>query len=199
MNNLYTNYFNGSRILRFAWVLWIMCFLLFVMFSVISITKNAILKTNTVDNIQSSVGLLPDDSFYKLKVLRNKIAEKIIIDRVKKIEFDLLMADKTILASKLLMEKGKNDLAAETALKGENYYSMLVQAYNIALIRQNKIPDWLDKKITQSAVIHQKIFKDLEKKSDEKNKKTFQVVTEFSKINYNFIVGLRNPKNVKKQ
>ncbi len=199
MNNLFTNYFNGSGILRIAWVLWIMCFLLFVMFSVISTAKNAILKMNTVDYIQSSVGLLPDNRLYKLKVLRNKIAEKIIIDQVKKIEFNLLMADKTIIASRLLMEKGKNDLAAETALKGENYYSMLVQAYNNALIRQNKIPDWLDKKITQSAVMHQKIFVDLEKKSDEKNKKTFQVVTQFSKINYDFIVGLRNTKNVKKQ
>lgn len=194
MNNLYTNYFNGSRILRFAWVLWIICFLLFLMFSVISITKNAILKTNTVDNIQSSVGLLPDDRFYKLKVLRNKIAEKMIIGNVKKIEFDLLMADKTIYASKLLAEKGKVDLAKETALKGEHYYSMLVQEYNKALLSHEQIPSWLDRKITLAAIKHQEVFKQLEDTVTGEDKKTFQIVSKFSKINYDFIVGLRNPK-----
>lgn len=139
-------------------------------------------------------GILPDNRLYKLKVLRNKIIAKIIINPVKRVEFDLLMADKTIYASKLLMEKGKIDLSKETVLKGENYYSMLVQDYNKALLSHEQIPPWLDRKITLAAIKHQEVFKQLEDTVTGENKKTFQIVSKFSTINYDFIVGLRNPK-----
>lgn len=139
-------------------------------------------------------GILPDHPFYKIKVLRNKIIERLIIDPAKKIEFDLLMADKTIYASKFLLDKGEIVLAKDTALKGENYYSILVQDYNKALLNGRKIPSSLDRKITLAAIKHQEIFKELEGKANEEGKKTFQIVRHFSKINYQFIVGLRNPK-----
>lgn len=140
-------------------------------------------------------GILPDNKLlYKVKVLRNKIIGKIIIEPVKKVEFDLLMADKTIYASKLLMEKGKIDLSKETALKGENYYSMLVQDYNMALIQNKKIPASLDNKVTLAAIKHQEIFMELENKVKGEDKKVFQIVGKFSKINYDFIVDFRNRK-----
>ena len=139
-------------------------------------------------------GILPDNRLYKLKVLRNKIIYKMIISPVKKVEFDLLMADKTIYASKLLIDKDEIVLAKETALKGENYYSMLVQDYNHALLDGKKIPFLLDRKITSAAVKHQEIFKQIESVVHGKDKETFQIVDKFSKINYQFIVGLRNPK-----
>jgi len=139
-------------------------------------------------------GILPDNRLYKLKVLRNKIIYKMIISPVKKVEFDLLMADKTIYASKLLIDKDEIVLAKETALKGENYYSMLVQDYNHALLDGKKIPSLLDRKITSAAVKHQEIFKQIESVVHGKDKETFQIVDKFSKINYQFIVGLRNPK-----
>ncbi|MDO8659056.1 MAG: DUF5667 domain-containing protein [Candidatus Parcubacteria bacterium] len=151
-------------------------------------------KVLAVDYSLAWPGILPDNRLYKLKVLRNKIIYKMIINPVKKVEFDLLMADKTIYASKLLMEKGKVDLSKETALKGENYYSMLVQDYNKALLSHKQIPLWLDGKITLAAIKHQKVFKQLGDTVTGENKKTFQIVSKFSKINYDFIVGLRNPK-----
>lgn len=140
-------------------------------------------------------GILPDNRlFYKLKVLRNKIIYKMIINPVKKVEFDLLMADKTIYASKLLFDKGEINLAKETVLKGENYYSILVQDYNRALLKGGRIPFSLDSKITLAVVKHQEVFKEMEDKVKEKDKETFQVVDNFSKINYQFIAGLRIPK-----
>ena len=139
-------------------------------------------------------GILPDNRLYKLKVLRNKIIYKIIINPVKKVEFDLLMADKTIYASKLLVDKGEIVLAKDTALKAENYYSMLVQDYNNALLAGKKIPQDLDRKITLAVMKHQEVFKNLESKVTGEDKKTFQIVDNFSKINYDFIVGLRNPR-----
>lgn len=139
-------------------------------------------------------GILPDNRLYKLKVLRNKIIYKMIINPVKKVEFDLLMADKTIYASKLLVDKGEIVLAKDTALKGENYYSMLVQDYNHALLKDKEIPSLLDSKITLAAIKHQEIFTDLEGRVSGEDKKTFQIVDNFSKINYQFIQGLRTPK-----
>lgn len=139
-------------------------------------------------------GILPDNRLYKLKVLRNKIIERIIQNPVKKIEFDLLMADKTIYASKLLIDKGEIILAKDTALKGENYYSILVQDYNHALLEGRRIPFLLDQKITLAAIKHQEIFTDLENKVSEEDKEIFQIVGNFSRINYQFIVGLRTPK-----
>lgn len=144
-------------------------------------------------------GILPDNRLYKLKVLRNKIIARIIISPVKKVEYDLLMADKTIYASKILIEKGKIQLAKDTALKGENYYSMLVQDYNHAKLKGKKIPPALDKKITLAAIKHQEIFTDLESKVNGEDKETFKIVNNFSKINYEFIVGLRNPKKTNGQ
>lgn len=193
MNNFYINYFQENKILRLVWAIWVICFFFFVVFSLINVAKNANLKRDT-SNFQSSLGLLPDNRFYKLKVLRNKIIGKIIIEPVKKVEFDLLMADKTIYMSKLLIEKGEIDLSKETALKGENYYSMLVQDYNKTLLSHEQIPSWLDQKITLAAIKHQEVFKQLEDTVVGENKKTFQIVSKFSKINYNFIVGLKNPK-----
>jgi hypothetical protein len=151
-------------------------------------------KILAVDYPLAWPGILPDNKFYKLKVLRNKIIAKIIINPVKRVEFDLLMADKTIYASKLLIDKGEIALAKDTALKAENYYSILVQDYNRALLHGKKIPESLDSKITLAAIKHQKVFKHLENKVTGEDKKTFQIVSKFSKINYDFIVGLRNPK-----
>ena len=156
--------------------------------------NNIKLEAQSNEYIFPSPGMMPDSKVYKLKVLRNKIAEKMIIGYVKKIEFDLLMADKTIYASKLLMKKGKVDLSKETVLKGENYYSMLVQEYNKALLSHEQIPFWLDRKITLATIKHREVFKQLEDTVTGENKKTFQIVSEFSKINYDFIAGLRNPK-----
>lgn len=117
-----------------------------------------------------------------------------IVDPVKKIEFDLLMGDKTIYASKLLVDKGEIVLAKDTALKGENYYSMLVQDYNHALLKGKKISQDLDRKITLAARKHQEIFTDLESRVNGEDEETFKIVNNFSKINYEFIVGLRIPK-----
>lgn len=164
------------------------------------VCSNFVLKDTMASPVNYSLawpGILPDNKLYKLKVLRNKIIYKMIINSVKKVEFDLLMADKTIYASKLLVEKGKIELAKDTALKGENYYSMLVQDYNNALLQGKKIPKNLDNKITLGAMRHQEVFKDLENKVTGEDKETFKIVSNFSKINYDFIVGLRNPKKNK--
>ena len=137
-------------------------------------------------------GILPDNKIYKLKVLRNKIIEKIIISPIKKIEFDLLMADKTIYASKLLIDKGEVNLAKDTALKGENYFSILVNDYNKAVSSHLKIPRDLDTKIDLATIKHQEVFNSIINLVNKEDKKTFEITNNFSKINYKLILEIRN-------
>jgi len=185
---------NIEIITKTAWILWFICFIAFVILVVNTINRYSSLRQHADGYSFPWPGILPDNKFYKLKVLRNKIIYKMIISPVKKVEFDLFMADKTIYASRLLMDKGEITLAKDTALKGENYYSILVQDYNKALLGKKKIPPYLDRGITLAAQKHQEVFKDLENRVSWKNKETFRIVNNFSKINYDFIVGLRMSK-----
>src|SRR3989344_5053703 len=89
----------------------------------------SITPTPTPKNVDYNLaypGMLPDSPLYKLKVVRDKITEKLINDPAKKIEFYLLQTDKQILATSMLVDKNAINLAKETALKGENNYSKLV-------------------------------------------------------------------------
>jgi len=182
------------KMIRTVWIVWFISFLAFAVLVINTVSSPPYLGHYSERYSFPWPGILPDNKLYKLKVLRNKVTYKMIISPVKKVEFDLLMADKTIYASQLLMGKGEIELAKETVLKGENYYSMLVQDYNNALLRGKKIPSILDKKITLAAMKHQKVFREMENDANGEDKKTFKIVNNFSKINYDFIVGLRNPK-----
>lgn len=181
-----------NKVIKLLWIVWTICFFGTLIYFGFSIYKYQ-LFANKVGNeyVLPWPGLMPDNKLYKLKVLRNKIVEKMILSPVRKVEYDLLMADKTIYASKLLLDKGDIALAKETVLKGEHYYSVLVQDYNKALLQGEKIPTKLDLKITLAAKKHQMIFNEAQKKLSAEDKKAFEAANNFSHINYNFIKGLR--------
>ncbi len=150
------------------------------------------------DYMLSWPGILPDNKIYKLKVLRNKIISMMLVSPVKKIEFDLLMADKTIYASKLLVDKRKISLAKDTALKGENYFSILVSDYSKTVFSGKKIPQELDMKINLAAIKHQEVFNSIINKVNNRDKKTFEITNNFSKTNYKLILEIRNNQHSKK-
>lgn len=184
-----------KKITKLLWITWFICFFSLLLLSIFTIYKyQTFIKAHNNEYVLSWPGILPDNKLYKLKVLRNKIIEKMILSPVKKVEFDLLIADKTIYASKMLLDKGETALAKETVLKGENYYSMLVQDYNQALLQDKKIPKELDRKITFAAQKHQQVFQQAQKKLSHEDKKAFEAAENFSKINYGFIEGLRKSK-----
>lgn len=139
-------------------------------------------------------GILPDHPFYKLKVLRNKIIYNIIYSPVKRVEFDLLMADKMLYASKLLLDKGEGDLAKETALKGENYFSILVADYARVKQRNEIISGKLRTRIDQAYEAHQQLIDYLGQKAPEADKKTYQDIDFFSDENYRVLQNIDNPQ-----
>lgn len=128
-------------------------------------------------------GVLPDRPIlYKIKVFRNKLILKMLSRPVSRIEFELLMADKTLYAAKLLLEKGKTALAKETALKGENYMSMLVSEYS----KVANVPLRLEEKIDQAYPAHQDLIARLGE--------NYKDVDYFSKTNYTLIQKIRNDR-----
>lgn len=125
-------------------------------------------------------GMLPDHPLYKLKVLRDKITTFLIQDPMKKAEYHLLLADKRIHMSKILVEKGKIELAKETALKGENEYTLLVFMFKDVGKKPSKT--FFDT-LQAAALKHQEILNEIVARVGEKDKKTFETVIQFSKRN----------------
>lgn len=68
-------------------------------------------------------GLLPDNPLYSLKATRDRIVSYLIVDPLKKAEFDLLQADKRLQAGLFLLHKENPNipLAITTISKGQNY------------------------------------------------------------------------------
>lgn len=139
-------------------------------------------------------GMLPDNPLYKLKVLRDRISLITISDPNKKIDFYLLLADKGISATQILADQGKTKLAKETALKGENNYTLLTYA-----IRDNKwkISQVKFKKVETAALKHQEVLNNIIKKVSGDDKKTFEIVLYFSKTNLNEIKNVQNSLKAK--
>ena len=125
-------------------------------------------------------GILPDHPLYKLKVLRDKIAVMFILDPQEKIKFYLLQTDKGILAAAMLVEKGKIDLAAQTALKAEHNFTMISQVVGF---QRRQISDALIEQLEIAALKHQEVLLFMAQRVPEDKKTTFLTVVDFSKRN----------------
>lgn len=141
-------------------------------------------------------GILPDHPVYKLKVLRDKISVFLINDPKKRIDFYLLQADKGILATAMLVDKNKIDLAGKTALKAE--HNMTIITFELKKFSQ-KPNDEIFKKLVTASKKHQEILNSIIKRVSADNKKTFITVANFSKTNLHTIEKLRNKKYYNKQ
>jgi hypothetical protein len=136
-------------------------------------------------------GILPDQKYlYGIKTIRNKLIGKMLITSNKKIEYNLLMSDKTLYASLLLLKKGNTTLASETALKGENYFSELVKVYAVA----DKISPKLDTQIDQAYEAHQEIIASMHELTPNEFRKIYEDVDYFSDTNYRLINEIRGNK-----
>lgn len=66
-------------------------------------------------------GMLPDNPFYFIKVVRDTIVKALINDPYKKAQFSLLTSQKRMYAGKLLIKKGKMQLSFDAIEKSNNY------------------------------------------------------------------------------
>ncbi len=136
-------------------------------------------------------GILPDHPLYKLKVLRDKISFALISDPAKKIDLYLLKTDKEILATAMLIDKGKIDLAAQTALKAEHNFTLLTQEMH----RLPKAPkEELYKKLNTASLKHQEVLASLVKRVPKEKQETFLTVIDFSKRNWKSVEEYKKSK-----
>lgn len=159
-------------------------FLSVIYFSLLA-TSNHTFATNasisaTIDYSLTYPGILPDHPVYKLKVLRDKIIERFASTIEQKIIFYLRQADKGIWATDMLINQKKFDLAAETALKTENNFTMLSEVLKAA---PQKLDPELFKKIQLASLKHQEVLQGIIKRVPSDKQKTFKDVLYFSKIN----------------
>lgn len=129
----------------------------------------------TVDYTLPYAGILPDHPLYFLKAMRDKILDLVISDPVKRIEFNLLMADKRLVMARELMEKGENDLSFSTLTKAEKYFEKAM----LGLIKQrdtNKesTAGMVDKMVRASAKHKEVVFLLMNK--DMKRQKEYQKI-----------------------
>lgn len=117
-------------------------------------------------------GLLPDNKFYYLKTLRDRIVSFLISDPLKKAEFNLLQADKRLNAGIALFNKGKGDLAHATISKGENYFEKAISELKEAR-RQGMGTSDTARRLFLAAKKHQEVLSDLEKRSPDNLKESF--------------------------
>ena len=85
--------------------------------------------TPSVDYTLPYPGILPNNPFYSLKMVRDRIVLFLINDSVKKAQFTLLQANKRLQAGTFLYRENPQEvkLAVETIAKGENYFFQAIQ------------------------------------------------------------------------
>lgn len=107
-------------------------------------------------------GILPDSPLYFLKAFRDRVIIFLISDPLKKADFDLVSADKHLNAGVyLIAESGKQQLAASTISKGENYFEEGIKNLREAKKQGEDISDLL-RRMSQSSLKHEEVLADLE-------------------------------------
>ncbi|MBL7159250.1 hypothetical protein ISS85_02145 [Candidatus Microgenomates bacterium] len=115
-------------------------------------------------------GILPDHPLYFLKAFRDKILDVLVQDPIKRIELNLLMADKRLNMGACLIEKGKPVLAETTVSKGEKYFLKIIEELQ-EIEEQNRGMDQnLLKKIEESSLKHEEIILELLEKAPDEQK-----------------------------
>ncbi len=125
------------------------------------ITSPTPTPTKTVDYALPYPGILPDHPLYFLKALRDRILGWVISDPIKKVEFNLLMADKRLAMGSLLFDEGKKDLALTTVSKGEKYFDQAVSNLMIARGVSKDSASVLAVRLNKAAQKHEEVIKDL--------------------------------------
>lgn len=121
-------------------------------------------------------GILPNHFLYPLKMARDKIILFLIADPQKRVEFNLLQADKRIQAAVLLLQEDKKNasLAVKTIEKGENYYHDAVQQA-IGLKKEGRDVSGLFLSLDHAATKHLSIVSNLQETLPDQAKELDQL------------------------
>ena len=116
----------------------------------------------TIDYQLPYPGILPDSSFYTLKIIRDKILGFFISNPVRKAEYDISMADVRMSAALALADQKKDTpLAKTTIYKAQNYQTEAM--VNIRIAKSQGIDTQsLVKRLNQAKRKHQEVVSHIE-------------------------------------
>lgn len=96
---------------------------------------------NRIDYELPYPGMLPDHPLYLLKELRDRLVKFLINEDLVMAKFDLKYSEKNVYASKMLLEKGKKEIALKTL---SNANQALEEAVGLVNKMRQKNPKSLD-------------------------------------------------------
>lgn len=121
-------------------------------------TESAKRSAATVTYILPYPGILPGNILYPLKMLRDRVWGLMITQPVKKIEFNLLMADKRLNAAYFLAQYHKDELAETTISKGEKYFQQAVAGVSLARFTTSGEKNNLLERLEKAGLKHQEMI-----------------------------------------
>ncbi|HLB61067.1 MAG TPA: DUF5667 domain-containing protein [Patescibacteria group bacterium] len=112
-------------------------------------------------------GILPDHPLYPLKLMRDRLLDFLIRDPLKRLEFNLLMADKRLNMGIFLTEKAKYELAEETVSKGEKYFVKAIDNLYQVKEQNREVRNELVEKFKTANAKHEEVINQLIERSPE--------------------------------
>jgi len=112
-------------------------------------------------------GMLPNHLLYPLKIFRDRMLDALIRDPIKRIEYNILMADKRVNMGVYLTDQNEYELAEGTVSKGEKYMVRAVDSAYTAKQNNHDVPSELVNTISLAIKKHQHVIEELIEKSPE--------------------------------
>jgi hypothetical protein len=104
--------------------------------------------------------ILPDSPFWKLKALRDRVWFEMTLSHLRKAQLALLFADKRIVMSQTLFERGESEIAFQTFTKAEKYLPIAVEQEKIARTQGTDTNEFL-MQLTLASLKHREITEHL--------------------------------------
>jgi len=139
--------------------------------------------------------ILPTSKAYLFKKIFQTATLKLIdfFDYSKRYssQYLLSLSDSTYAESDILWKNKQYDLAIETALRAENYMTVLAGNIHVLFVRQEKDPK-LYSEIQESFCLHQKILNEMANNKYKTTNDTLLDVIYFSRVNYQAMQSIKN-------
>lgn len=157
--------------------------------SVTSTDLNA--SAQRVDYYLAYPGILPDHFLWPIKSARDNIWLFLTTDPLKKAELYLLLSDKGIGASQVLIEGGKGKLAVNSAQQAGKYLQEALKSEEIARNKGVEVSGFLDR-LALASLKHREKLQEMEKSAPEDLRNDLSRTIEYSKKVFEELKGIFN-------
>ena len=135
-------------------------------------------------------GILPDHPLYVLKNIRDKIMDFLIRDPLKRIEFNILMADKRLNMGIILSDQSKHEKAGSIITEAEQFMNYALAEGKKAKDQGREVRSDIIKKLEHSLAKHKEVINELLQKGPESVKKGYEKAVAIIQANQELVPSL---------